>query len=321
MAGQLQSCTADQTNYDGSAYQYMFKYKPLADFTPGIQVEPNTCGFAEEQIHQAIMNARVFARAGLMVTKSADTALFDAFFFPEDRDMVMTVFKNIINILLNNVDYPVVITCNDIMKRCNPSDPRSHMAYVLTDPSVHHNDTLAPIVICPENFAQYRAVPDPCDKASLSQAGLHRGTSQALILLHEMIHIDYMAGPSLRFIGDHGSGSFSATALRSKSNEGGYVSQEAIRTPPTQNVDNYAVLAAWAWMQHQQEHRCPLNYRLWNELAILSGQGRGQLRTLLIDGDGAPGNQQLSDQELRDLTNAVGLDDAMECGANCVPNA
>ena len=85
---------------------------------------------------------------------------------------------------------------------------------------------------------------DPCDVASLDGIFTVPRYPQAMALLHEMMHITYIAG-TIRNINDYAYVAYGGLVLRSKNDFlKSSLTEQEIKQQPTLNADSYVSLAA-----------------------------------------------------------------------------
>ena len=246
----------------------MFPPQTWSSFKPGVQIAPGSCTGPGQtsMVENAIRNARLYARAGLQVAKSdnpTDRGIFNDVFNEADRATVTTALTNAIEILSKRGQV-VVVTCDDLSKRCGAGSP---FMYTVIDESqkFSHRDSLAPIVICVSNVTPFPPLPDPCSQldgnmvVAPKQPELSKGVSQASMLLHELMHVDYISGPSNRRIDDVAYGWYGSHTLRSKDDWAKVYPRELIQAAPTTNADNFIVLCHFGWIAKAQQRKCELN--------------------------------------------------------------
>ena len=246
----------------------------------GIQYNPISCAGHEAWLDTMIISARRLATNGLRATKSQDPVdkkLLDHFFNgATDADFVKTVFQSVVDILSNKNAFPVVIECKDLMNAWPAADTA---AYILSDPKGRflHADSLAIIVARVDKLRDHRPLPDPCDQGELANAATAFGgkqveLSQGFVLLHELFHIEYVAGPSTKEVGDVAYAPLAAYILRTKVNTYNLLTPEQLAMDPKTNADSFAVFGNWAYMLAMQRARrslCQASYPLWNVFDVM----------------------------------------------------
>ena len=285
-------------------------------YTKGIQVD-ESCRDKTiyRALKRAIVSARILAQAGLAAARDTDSALFDTFFFSTERETLITAYTNVLKILTKMSDFPVVMFCADPGHMC-VEQGNGTPAYI--GHQWKHRSYIAPIYICPAMFLKNVPRPDPCDEWSLNLEGDVGGKSHGHILLHELVHVQYIAGPDILDIGDCAFGAYAARVMRTKTDKYGDL-PESLRTgckhwDPSENTESYAVLALWFWIRKQQQKTCPQHYPLWNLVKKLeedeaSPNDKSELRRLLTDGEPSKGIKGLSDQQIKNAVNGSGLVD------------
>ena len=110
-----------------------------------------------------------------------------------------------------------------------------------------------------------------------------RGKSVVLFLLHELLHIPWIAGNEIWHIGDTPfKDPLSCRYLKNN----GPQRLNPKKYQPADNVDRYLNFIQWAWVRAQQQKTCLDNWPLWNVLTIpeqsSSTYERTELRKLLV---------------------------------------
>ena len=306
--------------FNASGFRIFFDSRPQSDFRPGIQIGPDDCQAPGESamVTNALRYTLQFARAGLEASTESDGKLFSMFFNDGDQEAVQSAFRGLIDILTKKEKTtPVVIKCLDVVGNC----AEWGTAYVLDADHSPHQDSVAPIFLC-SGFANLPELLDPCNQDHLGLQTAAEGQCRASDLLHELLHVDFIAGPTVKHLDDHGYGSFAAHALKVKKAYG-VLDHDALQHKPTENVDNYVSLAIWAWMRKSQRRRCPANYPLWGALDKIPRadkvRGRStELRRLLgVDGNEQDGEKIPVAPEVRSRVNGIGYADVVECDETC----
>ena len=274
--------------------QYILGLEQMAPPLPkGAYIDKSTCttpqnAYLTSAITQ-LRNLRGAAQRLLDSDDAVDQALYNAFFRPEDKEIVGNVMASVLRILSNTWDYPVVLTCRDVLDECELM--QNGIGYHTQ--SEHGNSSeLALLCICPRAL-QLAGQIRPCNYQAFQRVfnGEDKGVSSGQFLLHEMMHIPYLAGPTIEVIEDVIYGAYGATVLRSKVDIYNALSNEIIQSSPTDNADNFAQLSVWAYIQMQQKTKCATSYPLWGlvdrlskaQAASSSAPDRQELRKLLSD--------------------------------------
>ena len=233
-------------------------------------------------IRDAVIHVRLFSRAALSAVSDSDQALFKTFFNSGDKATVNRAFQNVTR-LANQQGPPAILACRDLLGLCNQFGAYYCHQSSNTPQSIH------PIVLCP-GFFDLPDTPDPCNETSLDGGNVDHGLSKPYVLLHELLHIEYITGSSIPQTMDLVNTAYGARVLVTKNDMGGGLDPSILAYNPTENTDNYALLAHWAWMRSQQQRRCPSAYPLWNMPQLLSdGAAHNELRHLL-GADDSSGN-------------------------------
>ena len=284
----------------------------MDDYRNGLQVKKSCTinATVTKQISGAFPHAYELAQAGLEAANDTGSPeLFDTFFKPEERQIVVRSFKNIVKALTVKVKFPIAFFCNDPAKLCPIGTPAYHV-------DLYPYSNLAPIHICPDVYLQLPEQVNACDIASLNLAGKTDQNSHGHVIVHEMMHISFMSGKKRRTIDDCAFGGYAAHVMRTKTDKfgdlPGSLKPNCKQRDPSQNVDNFAMLAVWAWIRKEQQQLCPEHYPLWGMLEKIKEEkpsnDHSELRHLLSLGEGG-GNTTLSDQQIRDAFNGTGMVD------------
>lgn len=288
----------------GEGFTYLFAPKNLSDWSPGIQIDTTSCSDEQQTtIKQAVYSAREIGFAALEAATSADLSLFKIFFNITDRATVEIALGNVMKILGHRSSFPVVISCKDFLGHCTNDFA---FAYLMASEAEDHSNSLAPLIVCPHFFSELPELPDPCNELSLRQRTAGTGLSRASTILHELMHITYVAGPSNREMQDFAYGSYGAIALKTKIDPLGQLLPVNRDGNPVMNADSYGVMGSWAWMREIQKHRCPDEYPLWGEVERLTTENAAaaaanhgndtSLRKLLFDEDDSSQSQEENGQ-------------------------
>ena len=151
--------------------------------------------------------------------------IFNYFFLPGDKDVVRTVFQNLISYTRNQGEKSclfiqlgidkslvatIILSCKDIINHCGD---RGITGYYILKPDDNSPDR---ITFCP-HFTELPNHPNPCDEDSLGMNAqsiqfaclprvgmqVRQGQSKIRNVIHESIHIKGAGGSIQPFIHDH----------------------------------------------------------------------------------------------------------------------
>ena len=255
------------TNSYPSRTNFSILRRDIFDQSSGLTIDPDHCSAAQTAIaKQTIQNVKKYTWAARDALHDADRSLFHFFFKDADWPVVNTAFQNMYNVL-NGFGFTVGLWC--LVPENTPACTNS-LAMILL-----YGVDEAEIFLCPE-FYNSAPLPDPCNLTSLNLTpGL--GFTQTYALMHEVLHIQHLAGNAIHHTQDRVGDPGGCHLYRNYQ--------------PTLNTDSYAFFAQWAWIQQQQDQsaQCPEVWPLWNITStefVLDTQ-HDELRHLLAATDGA----------------------------------
>ena len=208
--------------------------------------------------------------------------LFNYFFLESDYPVVKQTLTNLHD-RLNGLGPPITIKCakpGEVPSQCfflNRIAFAVYHGYQGTGigPDGNALSEEAVVGLCPV-FWSYPILPDPCDRRALQLEDRKPGNSQALILLHEMLHAPRITGSDVWAIHDLKIDPVECHELAQLGQTGAMANVSA-----TANVNNFALFAQWAWMQAEQRKRCPDKWPLFRILEDTTVADADELRRLL----------------------------------------
>ena len=251
--------------------------------TRGLQIKRSSCPPKTAIVlDNAVESTKELLRAGrsALESKSEDGgALFNWFFFAHERPMVNKLLRNIYD-RLNAIGPTVTFKCPNTIEDFQTCAQNDFVAFIAIYAQAAHRRT-ATITACPL-FLGKPSLPDPCDKAFLLQNDESEGKAHATTLLHEMLHLPYIAGEDVWYLADNDF----ATSVLSHLIRAYPEEYDTDGVKPSTNLHSYMHFVQWAWMRQEQKTKCPSVYPLWNEVKPAVGDepvDHNELRHLLQD--------------------------------------
>lgn len=261
---------------------------------PGIDISDGSCNDTEVQnLAAASEFVNAFLNAAQYDLNNKDKGLYNALFLPTEKRIVLRGLNNLQSIARGQ-SATWALSCQDTLNRCNEA---IYAYYMSTFANTKTIPPISNIVFCPLFFA-LPATFDPCDKSSLTSYA-----DQVTIMIHEILHTEYMTGPYLQTLLDYFKWADVGKALnlRRKAFKPMFLMKGV---EPWKSVSNWQWYVRYAWIQNQQIVKCPENFPLWK--AFSSGDTTSDFNEL---------RQLLYADDINSTSD--GLADVFDCNGTC----
>ena len=205
-------------------------------------------------IKVALQNISAFVSAAHEALNSIDKHLLHYFFAASDFPVVSTTFKNVRD-RLNHLGAAAIIFCEHADSLTHGCEQLGSFAW--TEISVDQSVRESAISLCPAWF-QAPDMPDPCSISSLMLDNTR--DNKAFILLYELFHIPFIAGPGIWRILNYIRDAKGCNALAHGQLKLSKIPEDLTAT---NNAANYALLAQWGLVRKSQQ-QCPTAWAEWN---------------------------------------------------------
>ena len=241
-------------------------------YQPGFNFDNKTCNSTQlGQLKAASYFIRDMLRAAQFNLDSDDKSIFNAFFFPEDRSTLKRGL-NTLQTIVRKQGAAWDMRCGGGQGDCALQS--GWLEFNFNDEG-RIND-VTPITFCDAYFTRAIAF-DVCDSRTLIIWKDH-----VTIMLHEILHTEYMTGPNFHSLKDlFAPEARHALQLRSGGRDSKYAQRGWY---PIESVVNWQWFIRYAYTAIQQKDKCPQNYPVWgafDNYASADEGGKQELRKLL----------------------------------------